>query len=397
MGASFAPFYARTWIETGSPVFPWDLVVGGRTIFEGMEMVRTAAAGGMTPGIDFSAARFLWLLFVAPAHPGWPYMNLGVVSVALLGLGAGGAVIASRDRDSRWVTWIAILFAGFLLTSLMSPAMLAMRTHWAPVVGRLLLSGLAPLVALGAVVPGPVAGSIRVIAVLAAVFQSVPTGWGEADLRYGMLAASVILWAILLAWVVLRVSRRVIGVRTAVVLAGVVLLVGSIPIDRIRGVARYRIYEEAARDFRQVYDPHPLGPWRDSWPIWMELDDDDSHRIAIVAGWSKLGDNWFRYPLLGSRLQNRVSYVTPTKDGTIPDYRFRRKLEPRLDEESWLRRLIEAEVDYVVSLDPPPPELVWMSRNRQIFVLVRTGRNGRGAAFRFDRDAAIALLADPAP
>jgi hypothetical protein len=392
MGAAFAPFTVQTWIETGSPVFPWELKVGDWTVFEGMELVTTAAAGALTPETEFALPRFLYLLFVGPVRPGWPFMNLGAGFAVLLALGLAGVALAWRDPQRRWTGVLAVLFAGVVVGSLLSPGMLAMRTHWADTVGRLLVPGLAPLLVFGAIVPGRVPGALRLLAVLAGLALSLPKGWGPADRHHVLLAAAAVLSTVLLAWLVFRSSRQKLGRMPAAGLAALCVLLGILPLDAIRSTARYAIYEEVDRNFLRVYDPHPLGPWRDAWPIWRELDGEDPQRIALVAGWSQLGDNWFRYPLLGSRLQNDVVYIPPTKDGTIPDYRFPDDLHGRLDREAWLNRLLEAEVDHVVMLIPPPPELDWMLRDPRLFRPLRFGTARRSAAFRFDRDAAAARL-----
>lgn len=150
--------------------------------------------------------------------------------------------------------------------------------------------------------------------------------------------------------------------------------------------------------FRDAEQAHAYTVSRDvseltrSWRLWERLDQPDSSRLAVTAGWAGMSPAGARYPLLGSRLQNRVVYVPITEGGRIVD---RPEGYSRLTAGSfgaWLRRLVEADIDYLVALPPPPLESVWALRHPEIFVLDPVSDPQTGLLYRLDRDLAKRLL-----
>jgi hypothetical protein len=103
-----------------------------------------------------------------------------------------------------------------------------------------------------------------------------------------------------------------------------------------------------------------------------------------------VGHNWLRYPLLGSRLQNRVVYVPVTRDGSIIDYRNKEALRTRADFNSWVNRLAAAKVDYLAILWPDPLEGAWAQARPDLFSLVAVGSGGLGRLYRFQPERAAA-------
>jgi hypothetical protein len=108
-----------------------------------------------------------------------------------------------------------------------------------------------------------------------------------------------------------------------------------------------------------------------SWPIWQYFDAPPGRRIAVTAGWDPPGHNWYRYPLLGGRLQNHLHYVPITTDGSIVNYRDSEQVARRSDFAAWLRRLVNLEIQYVVTLPPDNTiESRWMTSHPRLFGLV---------------------------
>jgi hypothetical protein len=120
-----------------------------------------------------------------------------------------------------------------------------------------------------------------------------------------------------------------------------------------------------------------------AWELWRAVDDGVPHRIAAAYGWAGVGDNWFRYPLLGSQLQNRVLYVPITRGGDVIDYQDAGRVRGEADESAWLARLRDARIDLVFLGEPAPPERAFVLRHPESFELVARARAGASELYRF--------------
>ena len=149
----------------------------------------------------------------------------------------------------------------------------------------------------------------------------------------------------------------------------------------VRHACRYPVYAAAAEGV--AFDAHPLA-YAFSWPVWEALDDGRPHRLAVSAGWDGKGHNWYRYPLFGSRLQNQVVYVPPTRDGTPLDYGLEDDPMAGASFAAWIGRLITLQIDTVVTLAPPPPvEVAWVRDHPELFRPLVCSDNGLSCAFSF--------------
>jgi hypothetical protein len=141
----------------------------------------------------------------------------------------------------------------------------------------------------------------------------------------------------------------------------------------IKDVYRLRIMGEAAGNAAaKPHELHFLHLPENPSELWKKLEDAESSRIAVVAGWCLSGHNWFVYPLLGSRLQNRWFYIAPTCSGkpydTAPGSAGKR--ETCLSYEKWLTRLMAHEIDVVCVLAKPTIENEWMKAHPESFRLI---------------------------
>jgi hypothetical protein len=92
-------------------------------------------------------------------------------------------------------------------------------------------------------------------------------------------------------------------------------------------------------------------------------------RVALTSGPDQRGDNWFMYPFLGSRLQNRIVYVPLSRSGEIfpaNDPRY----AATADREAWLARLEALKIDAVFSFEPASIEVKWMKQSPDRFTRV---------------------------
>jgi hypothetical protein len=161
------------------------------------------------------------------------------------------------------------------------------------------------------------------------------------------------------------------------------------PVSSLRRELRYPIYSATTRPWspqsrwERAYDAHSI--WKafsGSWPIWRKLDEGLPHRIAVVAGGRPdLLPCAYRYPLLGSRLQNRIFYVSPAPGEEVMDYRRQDVWSRTVDPELWVRRLVERGIDHVVALYPSPPEEAWMKGRPTRFRKVAEGIEGTGTLY----------------
>jgi hypothetical protein len=158
-------------------------------------------------------------------------------------------------------------------------------------------------------------------------------------------------------------------------------------LGRARDRHRHDLYEALAAQ-PPVFIMHGIAwPYATAAPLWRALDDGAPHRIALTAGWNGVGDNVLRTPLLGARLQNHVTYVPITRDGSIVDYEQADDVRAKADAGAWLARLRAAGIDVVVTLDPQPIEADWIAARPDLFEKIAAGAGGtRHAAFRFHPD-----------
>ena len=150
-------------------------------------------------------------------------------------------------------------------------------------------------------------------------------------------------------------------------------------LDHARAAQRYASYAEAGAGKSYDVAPVPLG---DQAVAWQALDGEQSTVVAFVAGYTTPGYQWFRYPLFGRRLQNRVLYVSARADGRVPETWRTGGLDPTLDADAWGTRLRAEHVDWIMLAAPQPAEarLIYsrpdlfepvMDSPRSVFMLVR--------------------------
>jgi hypothetical protein len=391
-----APPYVRSWVETGNPVFPFPVSVAGHLIFPG----NLLPIGAARSAVEIDPLRLLWDLTTPFAgeesFAGIPvrfdHLGLGPGLLVIVPLGIAGAVRTARRGRGTLVALLLILAAALVVTQLGAGTRYLWVQPYVKSVQRYLLPTMATFAVLGATVEWPWAAMALCGAAVCGGVLSMPRGVGPVA-REAMLAAwpgvvVAVMAGLASAWSWRRAQPP--SVALGVLAAGGLLAL--FVIQPVRQGHRVSIYEEAAQ--QQTFDVAFLHPFAvRAWPIWASLDvPDRGHRIAVAAGWDPVtGNNWFLYPLLGSRLQNEVLYVPPTVDGSVIDYRRPSELRRRASLSAWATALIAAEIDTVVLLAPPPPEAAWVTANPEVFELRTTSTDGSSAAFAFHRDRARKL------
>ena len=359
--------YAHPALETGNPLYPFSVPALGWT---GNEESALLHGGRLAPAelTQFSATKLAGWLFWPTWKLGVQHLNFGPVTPALLVLGLLGAFRGVGRPEHRPVI-AGLLGLGLLFgIGLAFDGMLAFRTFMAPAAGRLIAPGVAAIVLLAALAPRKlavptVAGGIVFGSVLSFPQGLAPSNLGAVLGALGLLALPVAATG----WLVGRGRARA---------AALTLLVGvgiaGAAVGNLRESSRYPVWSGAV-DARS-FDPHPTDARASAvWPIWEKLDAPDGSTVAFVAGWDGMGHHWYRYPLLGSALQNEVVYVPPTRDGTIIDYRDRERLAPALDPRAWLQRIEEREIEWLVIAAPRPVEAAWVEQLPDVFEPVTKG------------------------
>lgn len=374
--------YLRAWIERGSPLFPFALVVGGRTLLPGDPEMTTLFSGKLIPPETlelYTTPNFLRMVFFDRAHETWQHINLGPGSVILLVLSVIGATRLLR-RGERAVLLSLLAPVAILLINVFSDQMTGQRTTFLHMIGRFLALPLAAIAVLAAPLDGRMARGVIVLAGAAGLICSLPFGL-RPEVFPSMLPTLLLLVGTGVACVI---AWRAIPRRAFAALATLVLLTTGVQaLDAMRARVRYETWRLAEDEQRPLFDMHPID-WRVArcWPIWATLEGAAPSRIAFTCGWSDSGHNAGRYPLLGSRFQHHVFYISPTIDGSPLEPRLAELHADHTDFTIWLARLREMNIDAVVSVDPNTIELGWMRAHPELFEPEISGTDGASWLFR---------------
>ena len=399
--AAFAPGcqpYVRAWYETGSPAYPFTVAIGGVTLLEGNRelswlMARSDRARGPLFEQLFVPDQFN--LIVGREQ----FLNPGPTALVIALAGLVGAIVALRQRERRPV---AIFLIGATLVTIAGVAtsdVAALRTLWVPVFGRFLLVAITTATLFTAMLAPRISVPVLVACAAVNVPLIIPLGWGPTDmtalaeLRVAVVSAAAVVglgaagFALHRRW---PLTPLMPPIAIGLITAGALVIMWT-EIRVVRDAYRHAYFRAAGEE--RVYDPHRLAHYEASaFPLWRQLDTGSGLVIATSAGWNTYGHNWFRYPFMGSRLQNRVVYVPITEDGSIVDYRDEDVIDARASYRAWLGRLVDARVDYVVLLPPEPPEAAWVQAHPEIFTSAGAGSRRLAKAYRLNRASASAQL-----
>jgi hypothetical protein len=384
-----APGYLRAWIDTGSPFYPLEVAVGKTTLFAGNHDLTMLYAGRLHDLSAFDPSLHGLFTVLTTPEPSLYHEHLGFGQgfYGLAVIGTLGLLVTLWRGDRRAVVIFLVVAAVLPLIGLLSPAFFAMRTIWRQAIGRLLLPVPAMLAVSGARLRGRFARLLWIPILVASELLCVPQGWGAPAIEgVRRLALPLTLALAVTAFSALALRRERRPFAAALLALPLFALLLAAPLDRLRGELRYRIF--AAHDAVQpAYQMHMLEhSYASSFPIWHALDDGAPHRIALSVGWDGIGHNLFRFPLTGSRLQNRVQYIPVSHDGEVFDYMHEEEVYARAEPGPWLSRLLAADIDVVVTLHPSEVELLWMEAYPEVFEPIARSTEGWNRAFRVDRE-----------
>jgi len=351
--AALLPAYLRTLLATGSPLWPLALELGGHTLLPGHPQLADLYSLRLDPPSADERApwRFAGALMLPKFDYGAERLDWGEQVVAVIALALVGLPGLARDRapGRRAAAALLLALSAVPLAAALSDDYVAIRTTWALVAGRLVVTLPVMLYVLAARARGPVAAAGWTLVLLSSLHSAWPQGTSPA-MRSAMSALA-------------RSPARV---------------------EAVRERYRWDIWAEAARVGPDMaYELHSVEvDYADAWPLWRFLDDGAPHRVAAAFGWDGVGHNAYRLPLFGSRWQNAVLYVPVTADGSIVDQDDPARLRRRADPEAWLRRLDEQRIEYVVVTDPAGVERGWIEARPDRFSRAAVAAGGRHALWR---------------
>ena len=356
------PNLVFNFLHRGSPFYPFR-VLSGLPFNEQL----TSMLGTFSEVNLFTAVLRGLIGLTVNVWPGEPFLNFGWLGLVLIALGlAGATTYLSRERKLLYVIWTA-LCAVLILGPTLTPENRSLVFYFTPVLGRLWLPGLAGVMILSGAARGRLIRWIVLPLLLVEYFFNSTWRWPREALVGTVVVALLFVavgWTLRWLWRRDRVPARRFA--AAAISAALALYL----VVEVRETMRYKIYplseETKLGDFQR------LSIGATAWPIWRELDAQSDLRIAATAGFAgRNGHTWFRYPLLGSRLQNRVLYLPITTDGHIIDYADTHEVLENQDREAWLTRLRDERVDYVVAMMPRHVEHAWIEELPALFSIER--------------------------
>lgn len=387
--------YVRNWIEFSNPVYPFEVKVAGRIVFEGSPMQAnileqtqrgTRADDWRTLSLIFSRGKIVW----GPVF-------LAVALAAAASIFTGGSLF-------KWRLLVAAVSCVFILSYFLPDDGMVERT-------RRMFSGSSQRMLSFAFLCGTAlavtavdrllwpAGLVGVPPALIAVSHAWQASYPQPPsfAEIAVMATAVLAGVAFLAgergkqiWNGVLSSRR-LALPGAIAALLVFAFVTPTLVQK-RNDARYYHYSKS-------YDYHPIA--RHWVASSLACDESDaSHVIALAR--PRCGDsskasyetvlNWFFYPLLGSRWQNKIVYASVHEAAEISLDSHPGSAKTGLNERAWLANLDRLGADRLVVANDAMPEVEWAEAMPSVFRRVKSDENY--AILAIDRNALEVALKD---
>lgn len=344
-----APWLIAAYLETGYPLSPAPVEVFG---------IRLGVADAlMTWYQDRPELKpFVWehekralALMLSPI--GTINESLGVLFCIPLLASLVGFVALVRRRPGA-----ALLIAAAIVSCLLlhfSGSMLVLRMIWPISVSRYLIAMVALTVPLSLAWcrrDRPLALAYRLLLLAWPVYGAFYwVRWGSAPWEWRELMIWGVLITMLGATIAFSLKRSY--------RVGLLIFV----LAWAWGCSALQVRRDQTRDkaYRESTSLHNIPRhWVDA--VRFVEEPDVSHRIAVTGGAVKSSDTWFTYFFMGSRLQNELVYIPPTRDGKVGQFMPYGDLEGRVDRGRWMKTLKERGVTEVLTFTPASLEQAWM-------------------------------------
>jgi len=321
-----------------------------------------------------------------------PFLNVGWLGLGFLILGVVGGWRRSKAVGSRvFLIWALVTAVSVAAPALVGKGVLLLD-QWLNVLGRFWVPGFVALFALAGFAGKRAVRWVVLPLLVIELFAYAPRKWPApvpgSTLRIWLIGLLLVFGL----WYLYRrqLHRRPAGRWMTAMLATLMVTVALILASAVREVTRYDCYRLFAN--WELDDFHHNNYIR-GWPLWKELDEKGAGTVAATAGFGGgIGHNWFRSPLLGSRLQREVLYLPITTDGGLVSYEDPENVAALADRQAWLQRLLDREVEYVAALGPKTIEHVWVQEHPGLFVIELESKGGSWILARVDRGAVAAHL-----
>ena len=360
--------YVHAWIHKGSPFYPSKAPVASSLPYhEGLDEL---ASGRLFPPeeVDIPTSETITKLFWSTPG-GYGHINFGLGGLVLALLTMGTLPSGLKRIETRPV--ILLLLLGALLTVALFaiPSTAGLRTVWIGVLGRLLVVGVGPLLLCTAILSERIAIVGLTIAMIGNFAHALPLGFSPAVARPTLAIAVLAAVAFVLARSLLRFASN----RQAPLARGIVILLALcafyVPWSRVRDQARFPIYRETGQG-GSAFDSHGIHPlFPAQVDICEHLDDGKGKVLAVSPGWDGVGHTQYLYPLMGRRLEHRLTYVPITREGNDVHLTAKQR-DVAKDERAWLERLRAEKPAYLVGIWPDTPERAWVKANPEEFELI---------------------------
>lgn len=343
------PWTLPPWVETGAPLSPIPLEIGG------LVLGRADPAFAWGRAWDVSGA-WTWpvgqrALLAAFRPPGVPHAGIGLLYLLPLLLAPVGIASAWRRRPVAITMLASVAVLGIVFLHM--PPMDVSRVRWPDASARFIAVSVLVAIPLALLCtqrwPRFGRAVVQLFFVIAAyhAITYARYGWSPWD---GLYVASLAIALLALGGVVAAARQRTPRGAWLAAAAGVVAIL----------VATARFHMATCLDQLGTATHHH--PFPRDWRLAAALVDEPgrAHRIAVTAGTEQAGDNWFAYFFLGRELQNSLHYLPVTSDGSIAHFGPKGERADAANVNAWLARVAQRRITHVVSLSPRSIELGWM-------------------------------------
>lgn len=369
LGAVFAflcvlPWWVYSYLRTGHPLSPVPLKLFGITFGAFVPELLWLQARPDAVSTLAKELEVLRALFSFDRYS--PYLG----TFMLLPVFLFPAGVVSLWRRNRWAAVMLAVVPLSVVIAFYVPGMKVLRLFWTSSNSRLLFS-LVPAAVLGAAIAMSDASKraklfSAMLGLLAVVQAFDGMFWGVDGVVLTVqpfLALGLILLAVL-------VGRLAVAGKIAAVFA----LMAFVPLISMPALASFRDRTRA-----DVFEDDGVMTWHSTLRYWSDaarLTDNPARpvRIAVTSGPWQNNDSWLDYAFLGRRFQNTLVYVPISVSGRVHYFDGTELYQRDADYSAWLGRVMDWNVDYVMSFWPTSLEQMWMRQHPEAFEKLSEGK-----------------------